>query len=152
MNESGAAGSNSSASVKSETGKDLLKVGVNSSINGGGGSTVIGKAASDDGTDVGPDMMVSPTGAIVNNGGSHQHHHHHHHHSHNHQHHQQLQQQQQQHQQQQSVDINNGSGVFYDQKSDISSTAQMEEDDGLGPLPPKWEKAYTDSGEVYFIE
>lgn len=27
-----------------------------------------------------------------------------------------------------------------------------EDDDGLGPLPPKWEKAYTESGEVYFIE
>lgn len=26
------------------------------------------------------------------------------------------------------------------------------EDDQLGPLPPKWEKAYTESGEVYFIE
>lgn len=26
------------------------------------------------------------------------------------------------------------------------------EDDELGPLPPKWEKAYTESGEVYFIE
>lgn len=22
----------------------------------------------------------------------------------------------------------------------------------LGPLPPKWEKAYTEKGEVYFIE
>lgn len=22
----------------------------------------------------------------------------------------------------------------------------------LGPLPPKWEKAYTKNGEVYFIE
>lgn len=27
-----------------------------------------------------------------------------------------------------------------------------EDNDSLGPLPPKWEKAYTDSGEVYFIE
>ncbi|KAK7602579.1 hypothetical protein V9T40_008168 [Parthenolecanium corni] len=26
------------------------------------------------------------------------------------------------------------------------------EDDELGPLPPKWEKAYTESGEVYFID
>lgn len=25
-------------------------------------------------------------------------------------------------------------------------------DDQLGPLPPNWEKAYTDTGEVYFIE
>lgn len=27
-----------------------------------------------------------------------------------------------------------------------------EEDDGLGPLPAKWEKAYTENGETYFIE
>lgn len=25
-------------------------------------------------------------------------------------------------------------------------------EDQLGPLPSNWEKAYTDSGEVYFIE
>lgn len=25
-------------------------------------------------------------------------------------------------------------------------------DDQLGPLPSNWEKAYTDTGEVYFIE
>lgn len=29
---------------------------------------------------------------------------------------------------------------------------QPHEDDGLGPLPPKWEKAYTENGETYFIE
>lgn len=29
---------------------------------------------------------------------------------------------------------------------------QADEDDGLGPLPPKWEKAYTENGETYFIE
>lgn len=29
---------------------------------------------------------------------------------------------------------------------------QTEEDDGLGPLPAKWEKAYTENGETYFIE
>lgn len=27
-----------------------------------------------------------------------------------------------------------------------------DEDDGLGPLPAKWEKAYTENGETYFIE
>lgn len=27
-----------------------------------------------------------------------------------------------------------------------------DDEDSLGPLPPKWEKAYTESGEVYFIE
>ena len=26
------------------------------------------------------------------------------------------------------------------------------DDDGLGPLPPNWEKAYTDKGEPYFID
>ncbi|XP_055601373.1 membrane-associated guanylate kinase, WW and PDZ domain-containing protein 1 [Uranotaenia lowii] len=48
----------------------------------------------------------------------------------------------------------NGNGGYYaDQKSDISSTIHNgEEDDGLGPLPPKWEKAYTESGEAYFID
>lgn len=25
-------------------------------------------------------------------------------------------------------------------------------EDQLGPLPPNWEKAYTDTGEAYFIE
>lgn len=27
-----------------------------------------------------------------------------------------------------------------------------DENDGLGPLPLKWEKAYTENGELYFIE
>ena len=26
------------------------------------------------------------------------------------------------------------------------------DDDGLGPLPPNWEKAHTDKGEPYFID
>ncbi len=26
------------------------------------------------------------------------------------------------------------------------------DDDGLGPLPPNWEKALTDKGEPYFID
>ena len=26
------------------------------------------------------------------------------------------------------------------------------DDDGLGPLPPNWEKAFTDKGEPYFID
>lgn len=30
--------------------------------------------------------------------------------------------------------------------------SQQDEDDGLGPLPLKWEKAYTENGETYFIE
>jgi atrophin-1 interacting protein 3 (BAI1-associated protein 1) len=28
----------------------------------------------------------------------------------------------------------------------------QDDDDNLGPLPSGWEKAYTESGEVYFIE
>ncbi|XP_049538905.1 membrane-associated guanylate kinase, WW and PDZ domain-containing protein 2 [Anopheles darlingi] len=52
-------------------------------------------------------------------------------------------------------------GSFYDQKTDLSSPVgtgtaginhHLEDQDGLGPLPLKWEKAYTDSGEVYFID
>lgn len=31
-------------------------------------------------------------------------------------------------------------------------TQRPEELDGLGPLPPKWEKAFTENGEAYFIE
>ena len=26
------------------------------------------------------------------------------------------------------------------------------DDDGLGPLPPNWEKSFTDKGEPYFID
>ncbi|XP_058458463.1 membrane-associated guanylate kinase, WW and PDZ domain-containing protein 1 [Malaya genurostris] len=143
MNESGVpGGSNSSTVAMSEPGNDLSKVGGNSNMNGGSNTITVGKVTSDDnGADVGPDMMMSPTGVVVNNGGHQHHHHHHHHHSHIHQ-----------QQQPQSVVMSNGSGAFYDQKSDISSTVPTEEDDGLGPLPPKWEKAYTDSGEVYFID
>lgn len=35
-----------------------------------------------------------------------------------------------------------------------AGVSQMDDvdDDGLGPLPPKWEKAYTENGERYFIE
>lgn len=35
-----------------------------------------------------------------------------------------------------------------------SSTMPEPDDpgDGLGPLPPKWETAYTERGELYFIE
>ncbi|XP_053683505.1 membrane-associated guanylate kinase, WW and PDZ domain-containing protein 1 [Sabethes cyaneus] len=162
MNESGAATSsaNGSANAKSEPNKDqLTKVGVNSNMNGGSGNIISApKAASvpnDNGTDVGPDIMMSSTG-VNNDGHPHHHHHHHHHHSHSHQHQQQQhlaqQFQQQQQLQPQSGVISNGSAGFYDQKSELSPVVPTEEDDGLGPLPPKWEKAYTDSGEVYFID
>lgn len=104
-----------------------------SSLNGGTGNNPdSGKEpklnGGDAGTDVPDTLLMSP------NNGMHQHQHHHHHH-HNHG------------QHQQPPPVNGGNGGFYEQKND-----QQEEDDGLGPLPPKWEKAYTDSGEVYFIE
>ena len=31
-------------------------------------------------------------------------------------------------------------------------TQNSEQIDPLGPLPPNWEKAYTDKGEPYFID
>ncbi|XP_055372622.1 membrane-associated guanylate kinase, WW and PDZ domain-containing protein 1 isoform X2 [Condylostylus longicornis] len=34
----------------------------------------------------------------------------------------------------------------------FSTANNPDDDDGLGPLPPKWEKAYTESGELYFID
>uniref|UniRef100_A0A1Q3F106 Putative membrane-associated guanylate kinase n=1 Tax=Culex tarsalis TaxID=7177 RepID=A0A1Q3F106_CULTA len=77
---------------------------------------------------------MSPNNGIHHQQQQQQHHHHHHHHNHN--------------QQQQQPPPVNGGG-FYEQKSEQQ---QQEEDDGLGPLPPKWEKAFTDSGEVYFID
>ncbi|XP_035789703.1 membrane-associated guanylate kinase, WW and PDZ domain-containing protein 1-like [Anopheles albimanus] len=97
----------------------------------------------------------------------HLHQRHHFHHAH---------EQQQQQRQQQHSNNNGGSsiigaggdtsetGSFYDQKTDLSSPPagtgpaginhhhHLEDQDGLGPLPLKWEKAYTDSGEVYFID
>lgn len=43
--------------------------------------------------------------------------------------------------------------MAYYRNSAHSGSLNMEEDeDGLGPLPYKWEKAYTDHGESYFIE
>lgn len=39
----------------------------------------------------------------------------------------------------------NGAGAGISQMDEV-------DDDGLGPLPPKWEKAYTENGERYFIE
>ena len=43
----------------------------------------------------------------------------------------------------------NPPSYYYD--SSLKYVDQLEEDE-LGPLPPKWEKAYTENGEVYFIE
>ena len=59
---------------------------------------------------------------------------------------------------------NNIAGVSPDNASGSSGKSNISEhnadsghpdspdDDGLGPLPPQWEKAYTDKGEPYFID
>lgn len=42
---------------------------------------------------------------------------------------------------------------YYEEEKDSFNHANESHDnDSLGPLPPKWEKAFTESGEVYFIE
>lgn len=43
--------------------------------------------------------------------------------------------------------VNSENSTYFDDEKENNDDA-----DSLGPLPPKWEKAYTDSGEVYFIE
>lgn len=35
---------------------------------------------------------------------------------------------------------------------DVTKPPKIEENDELGPLPDNWEMAYTEKGEVYFIE
>lgn len=35
---------------------------------------------------------------------------------------------------------------------DVTKQPKPEENDELGPLPDNWEMAYTEKGEVYFIE
>lgn len=47
-----------------------------------------------------------------------------------------------------------GSAFFEEDKEKYNHSNNTDGDDteSLGPLPPKWEKAYTESGEVYFIE
>lgn len=43
--------------------------------------------------------------------------------------------------------------LYYKEDNDKSSYSQNNVDsEDLGPLPPKWEKAMTENGEVYFIE
>lgn len=41
-------------------------------------------------------------------------------------------------------------GISNQEQNNKNRTQASE--DQLGPLPPNWEKAYTDTGEVYFIE
>lgn len=38
------------------------------------------------------------------------------------------------------------------EKDSFNHGNETNENDSLGPLPPKWEKAFTESGEAYFIE
>lgn len=45
----------------------------------------------------------------------------------------------------------NGSN-FYEEEKESYNNSNNADDESLGPLPPKWEKAYTESGEVYFID
>lgn len=38
------------------------------------------------------------------------------------------------------------------EEMDVTKQTKPEENDDLGPLPDNWEMAYTEKGEVYFIE
>jgi len=44
------------------------------------------------------------------------------------------------------------SGKSLSENNADSGHPDSPDDDGLGPLPPNWEKAYTDKGEPYFID
>ena len=44
------------------------------------------------------------------------------------------------------------SGVTDQSSLPKQGSSEVGEEDGLGPLPPNWEKAYTDKGEQYFID
>ncbi|XP_030748735.1 membrane-associated guanylate kinase, WW and PDZ domain-containing protein 1 [Sitophilus oryzae] len=41
---------------------------------------------------------------------------------------------------------------YEEEKNSFNQANESNDNDSLGPLPPKWEKAFTDSGEVYFID
>lgn len=52
-----------------------------------------------------------------------------------------------------SVPIHSSPGLYYEQDKALVNYSQGTADnEDLGPLPPKWEKAVTENGEVYFIE
>uniref|UniRef100_A0A182REL6 Membrane-associated guanylate kinase, WW and PDZ domain-containing protein n=1 Tax=Anopheles funestus TaxID=62324 RepID=A0A182REL6_ANOFN len=167
MSQSGPIGT-SNMGVKSDTGKDAPQGGVSNDNNAQGGpSTVNSLEGNNNGQSAAVNGVTGSSGGLppVNGGNGnnnssnnlppHPHHHNQHLQQHNHHHHHHLQMQQQQQQSNDgSVSIATGdseTGSFYDQKTDLSSH-HLEDEDGLGPLPPKWEKAYTDSGEVYFID
>ncbi|CAH1103300.1 unnamed protein product [Psylliodes chrysocephalus] len=40
---------------------------------------------------------------------------------------------------------------YFEEEANFNGNSN-DNSDSLGPLPPKWEKAYTESGEVYFID
>uniref|UniRef100_A0A182YIV2 Uncharacterized protein n=1 Tax=Anopheles stephensi TaxID=30069 RepID=A0A182YIV2_ANOST len=145
--------------VKSDSGKDAPQGGVsngsdNNAQGGNGGDGVNNGPPTLNGIVTGSSSGGPPSGNnAVNNLPPHPHQHMHQQHNHHHHHHLQMQQQQQQ-SNDGSVSIATGdseTGSYYDQKTDLSSH-HLDDEDGLGPLPPKWEKAYTDSGEVYFID
>lgn len=46
----------------------------------------------------------------------------------------------------------NGSNFYEEEKESYNNSNNADDVESLGPLPPKWEKAYTESGEVYFID
>lgn len=43
-------------------------------------------------------------------------------------------------------------GTYFEDEKETYGKNDANDTDSLGSLPPKWEKAYTESGEVYFIE
>lgn len=53
-----------------------------------------------------------------------------------------------------SSSVHNEANGYFEEKDNFSHHNNTDNDDtdSLGPLPAKWEKAYTESGEVYFIE
>ncbi|XP_060515854.1 membrane-associated guanylate kinase, WW and PDZ domain-containing protein 1 [Cylas formicarius] len=44
------------------------------------------------------------------------------------------------------------SNYYEEEKDSFNHANESHDNDSLGPLPPKWEKAFTESGEVYFID
>lgn len=49
-------------------------------------------------------------------------------------------------------DHSESANYYEEDKNSFNQANESNENDSLGPLPPKWEKAFTESGEVYFIE
>ncbi|XP_050314905.1 membrane-associated guanylate kinase, WW and PDZ domain-containing protein 1 [Anthonomus grandis grandis] len=41
---------------------------------------------------------------------------------------------------------------YFEEKDSFNHANGSNDNDSLGPLPPKWEKAFTESGEAYFID